>query len=62
MPVMMVTASSKLLSQVVFIAAGIVCLQIGEQTIGHALIFGALGSLVPVAEKAGDTPAKKETP
>ena len=59
---MMVAASHKLLGQVLFVIAGIVCLKLGERTVGDALIFSAIGTLVPIAEKhpKAQKPAEKE--
>ncbi len=49
---MMITAGNKLVGQVIFIFAGILCLKLGEREMGIVLISSAVGSLVPVAEKA----------
>lgn len=60
---MMVAAGWKLLGQTLFIAAGIICLKMGEKTVADALIFGAIGSLVPLAEKHAHGPkASKDDP
>lgn len=48
---MMVAAGWKLTGQVLFIAAGILCLKMAERDVGLMLISGAMGSLVPVAEQ-----------
>jgi hypothetical protein len=49
----MVAASYKLLGQVSFLVAGIICLRLGEVEIGKVLIYSTVGSLVPVGEKRG---------
>jgi hypothetical protein len=53
---LMVTASQKLIGQVLFIAAGIICLKMGERDVAMGLIFSALGSVVPVAESSKKEP------
>ncbi len=67
----MISVTQKLLAQTIFLAAGMICLKMGERTIADALIFGALGTLVPVAEKrdqrrhsslpAGESPPRSVT-